>query len=1328
MAKARSSVWPGRPYPLGASWDGSGVNFALFSTHATKVELCLFDGSGRRELERIELPEYTDEVWHAYLPEVGPGQLYGYRVHGPYEPRRGHRFNPHKLLIDPYARVLHGQLSWTDAHFGYRIGSPRADLSFDRRDNARAMPKCRVIDPAFTWGEDGAPRVPWPETVIYEAHVRGLTERHPDLPVRLRGTYAGLGSQPMIDYLVRLGVTAIELLPVHAFVDDRRLVEQGLRNYWGYNTLAYFAPEPRYAAGASANIEFKSMVKRLHRAGIEVILDVVYNHTAEGDQMGPTLSFRGIDNASYYRLIPGDERYHIDETGCGNTVNLSHPRVLQLVMDSLRHWVVDMHVDGFRFDLASTLGREVHGFDPGSGFFDAIRQDEVLRTVKLIAEPWDIGPGGYRLGSYPPGWGEWNDRFRDSVRRYWRGDEGMLPELASRLTGSSDIFEHLGRRPWASINKITAHDGFTLQDLVSYDHKHNEANHEDNRDGTDANYSWNHGHEGPTDDPEIAALRDRQKRNLLATLLVSQGTPMLLGGDEFGRSQQGNNNAYCQDSEISWFDWSGIGADGERLIAFVRHLIALRQAHPALRRARFLHGQARSADGLKDITWLTPEGVEPDEAYWRDGRSRALGLLLNGEAGAYRSWDGRPEDDDLLLIFLNAHHDTVSFEPPAIGPGGDWICLLDTAVPDGPAADERHPGDQPFERIGRSFALFALAPAAGQTVTAVAAAPGFHHELRFGAELRPGGTVRFRLWAPGLDSVALVLEEQGPLAMTGSEGGWFELVTAAAPGSRYRYQLDNGLRVADPAARAQEDDVQGPSLVIDPHRYVWENPGWAGRPWSQTVLYELHVGTFSEEGTFEGMRHKLAHLAGLGVSAIELMPIADFAGARNWGYDGVLPFAPDRAYGDPDDLKRLIDDAHGLGLMVFLDVVYNHFGPDGNYLPLLAPEFFTEDVHTPWGAGIDFSQRPVRDFVIDNALYWLEEYRFDGLRLDAVHAIEDPSEVHILTELAETVRRVIGHTRYVHLVLENDANQARYLERDAAGQPLHYAAQWNDDFHHVAHTLLTGERAGYYADYADRPVERLARALDRGFVYQGEPSAHRGGVPRGEPSGDLPPQAFVDFLQNHDQIGNRALGERLTALAEPARLKMMQALLLLAPQVPLLFMGEEWGAEEPFLFFCDFHDELADAVREGRRREFAHFPEFANAAARARIPDPSAEQTFAASRLDWSKLEAPEHGEWLEGVAILLKLRQEQIVPRLDVGPVASLGATSWSETALSAGWRLGDGSRLSLVANFGGKAVTGFTLPEGDLLFETGAGLVEELQDGRLPGWSLAWLLAVEA
>jgi glycogen operon protein len=547
--------------------------------------------------------------------------------------------------------------------------------------------------------------------VVYEAHVRGLTQRHPDLPVRLRGTYAGLGSPPVIDYLVSLGITAIELLPVHALIDDRRLFERGLHNYWGYNTLAYFAPEPRYAATANPTIEFKTMVKRLHQAGIEVILDVVYNHTAEGDNMGPTLSLRGIDNACYYRLIPGDERYYIDETGCGNTVNLSHPRVLQLVMDSLRYWVEEMHVDGFRFDLASTLGREPHGFDPGSGFFDAVRQDEVLRTVKLIAEPWDIGPGGYRLGNFPPGWGEWNDRYRDCVRRYWRGDDGMLPELAARLTGSSDLFEHLGRRPWASVNKITAHDGFTLEDLVSYNHKHNAANLEDNRDGTDANYSWNHGHEGPSEDPAIVALRQRQKRNLLATLMLSQGTPMLLGGDELGRSQQGNNNAYCQDSEISWCDWSGIGPEDERLMAFVRRLIALRKAHPALRRERFLHGRARCPEGIKDITWLTPDGVEKTAAQWQDGLARCIGMLLNGNAGTYRSWDGRPEDDQLLLLLLNAYHDTVPFTLPAIGGGVGWRRLLDTTAPDLIEDRDLYESAKPFEMPGRSLILLVCLPA-----------------------------------------------------------------------------------------------------------------------------------------------------------------------------------------------------------------------------------------------------------------------------------------------------------------------------------------------------------------------------------------------------------------------------------------------------------------------------------------------------------------------------------------------------------------------------------------------------------------------------------------
>ncbi len=534
-------VEPGHSYPLGATWDGSGVNFALFSANAEKVELCLFDPAGRREVARIPLPSYTHEVWHGYLPDATPGLLYGYRVHGPYDPARGHRFNPNKLLVDPYAKALSGTIRWSDAHFGYRVGSNRGDLSFDRRDNAFGMPRCRVVDPAFTWGQHVRPARLWADTVIYEAHVRGMTMLHPEIPADRRGTFEALSSPYVIDHLVRLGVTAIELMPVHAFVDERRLVDLGLRNYWGYNTLCFFAPHQAYLGSFGRISIFKTMVKRLHEAGIEVILDVVYNHTAEGNEMGPTLSFRGIDNASYYRLVPDDPRYYVDVTGCGNSLNLSHPRVLQMVTDSLRYWVTEMGVDGFRFDLATTLGREHYGFDPGGSFFDVIRQDPVIGRTKLIAEPWDTGPEGYRLGGYGPGWAEWNDRFRDTVRAFWRGDENVLPELATRLLGSSDLFEHQGRKAWASINFIASHDGFTLHDLVSYSEKHNWANKEENRDGHDHNLSANYGVEGPTDDDGIRAVRARQKRNLVATLLLSQGTPMILMGDEVGRTQDGNN-------------------------------------------------------------------------------------------------------------------------------------------------------------------------------------------------------------------------------------------------------------------------------------------------------------------------------------------------------------------------------------------------------------------------------------------------------------------------------------------------------------------------------------------------------------------------------------------------------------------------------------------------------------------------------------------------------------------------------------------------------------------------------------------------------------------
>jgi glycogen operon protein len=701
----RMAVWPGRPYPLGATWDGEGVNFALFSENATGVELCIFDPTGMHEVARIALPEYTDQVWHGYLPDARPNLLYGYRVHGPFDPQNGHRFNPNKLLLDPYAKAIHGQIRWSDAHFAYRVGSPRQDLSFDRRDNARGMPKCRVVDSAFTWGGDRSPQVPWEEAIILELHVKGMTMRHPHVDESRRGTFAGLVSPPIIDYLVQLGVTAVEFLPVHAFVNDRHLIQNGLTNYWGYNTIGFFAPDPRYLASGFIS-EFKTAVKRLHDAGIEVILDVVYNHTGEGNHLGPTLCFRGIDNASYYRLEE-NRRFYADVTGTGNTLNIDHPRVLQLVMDSLRYWATEMHVDGFRFDLATTLGREKGTYGQDSAFFDAVRQDPVLAQLKLIAEPWDVGSYGYQLGNFPPGWAEWNASYRDTVRRFWKGDTGLTAELASRVAGSSDIFGYRGRRPWASINFVTAHDGFTLQDLVSYNEKHNEANLEDNRDGHDANFSWNCGVEGETDDPEILALRDRQKRNFLATLLLSLGVPMVLAGDEIGRTQKGNNNAYCQDNEISWTNWENIRPEDEQLRDFVRYLVAIRRNHRVFSRPRFFRGEAVSAAGLKDITWVVPEGREATASDWHNPFALSLGYVLGGAAGEFYTPGGQRDIDESFLVLMNAWHEDIDFTIPALPVEMEWEQLVDTTITSGLAeiGTAMHAGEV-FKLKARSFALF----------------------------------------------------------------------------------------------------------------------------------------------------------------------------------------------------------------------------------------------------------------------------------------------------------------------------------------------------------------------------------------------------------------------------------------------------------------------------------------------------------------------------------------------------------------------------------------------------------------------------------------------
>jgi isoamylase len=680
MNTPKQRVWPGLPYPLGATWDGSGTNFALFSAHAEKVELCLFDDQGERELHRIPLPEYTHEIWHGYLPDVRAGQLYGYRVYGPYEPEQGHRFNHHKLLLDPYARSLHGALRWDDALFGYVVGHKQADLSFDTRDSAAFMPKCEVIDPAFTWGLDRPPATSWQETVIYETHVRGFTMRHPKVVDAARGTIGGLATYEVIAYLKDLGITAVELLPVHAFLHDRHLIERGLRNYWGYNSIAFFAPHPEYLGNGGIN-EFKTLVQLLHESGIELILDVVYNHTAEGNHLGPTLSLRGIDNKSYYYLMDDNARYYNDFTGTGNALELRHPYVLRMVTDSLRYWIEEMRVDGFRFDLATTLARVNGKFDEHASFLDAVAQDPLLSTVKLIAEPWDTGHAGYQLGRFPPGWAEWNDRYRDTVRRFWKGDGGQLAELASRLAGSSDIYDRRGRRPWASVNFVTAHDGFTLHDLVSYNNKHNEANQEGNRDGHDHNHSWNCGVEGPTGKRNIARLREQQKRNLLATLLLSQGVPMLLAGDEFGHTQRGNNNAYCQDNKTAWLDWEGIDQAGNSLLEYTRRLIQLRRDHIVFHRHRFFHGREIPGTRTRDIVWLKPEGTEMEERDWHGEDMHSLALLISGEPGEYHlTKHGEREPDDTFMLVMNALDKAVAYTLPEVKGFSNRTVLIDTAL------------------------------------------------------------------------------------------------------------------------------------------------------------------------------------------------------------------------------------------------------------------------------------------------------------------------------------------------------------------------------------------------------------------------------------------------------------------------------------------------------------------------------------------------------------------------------------------------------------------------------------------------------------------------
>jgi len=705
-------TWLGYPYPLGATWLGDGVNFALFSEAATSVDLCLFDNlDARQENIRIPMTEHTDQVWHIFLPDARPGQLYGYRVSGPYEPERGLRFNNAKLLIDPYAKAIAGRVDWADEMSGYVVGGENEDLARDFRDDAWGIPKAVVIEHAFDWGDDRAPRTPLHRSVIYEMHTKGFTQLNERVPEEIRGTYAGVGSAPSIEYFRELGITAVELLPVHAYINDKALIDRGLTNYWGYNSIGFFAPDCKYSSSGATGAqvtEFKTMVRSLHAAGIEVILDVVYNHTAEGNHLGPTLSFRGIDNQAYYRLMPEDPRFYLDFTGTGNTLNLLNTRTIQLVMDSLRYWINDMHVDGFRFDLASTLARDANGVNKLHAFFEIIHQDPVISQVKLIAEPWDVGEGGYQVGNFPILWAEWNGKYRDTVRSFWKGDEGKIGELAYRLTGSPDLYQHNGRRPYASINFITAHDGFTLNDLVSYNEKHNEANGEGNRDGDNNNHSWNHGVEGPTDNSEIKQLRLQQRRNFLTTLLLSQGVPMLTAGDEWARTQQGNNNAYCQDNEISWLNWN-LDDEQKALFEFTKRLIQLRHDHPIFRRPKFFQGRRIRGSEIRDVMWFNPGGNEMTDEEWNSPFVRCLGMLLSGDTIDVQNFEGEPIRDNTFLLLINAHHEPLQF----VLPGQQrvkWDLELDTASPDGFLAKPTgHVSGDELEIKGRATMLLKLA-------------------------------------------------------------------------------------------------------------------------------------------------------------------------------------------------------------------------------------------------------------------------------------------------------------------------------------------------------------------------------------------------------------------------------------------------------------------------------------------------------------------------------------------------------------------------------------------------------------------------------------------
>jgi glycogen operon protein len=1268
-------VLPGNSYPLGATWDGKGVNFSIFSENATGIELCLFS-SDENETARIKLTERTHHIWHAYIPGLKSGQLYSYRCHGPFDPASGHRFNANKLLLDPYAKAITGPINWNESIFGYVFNHKDTDLSFNSGDSASYMPKCVVIDQSYDWERDAAPNIPYYKTIIYEMHVKGFSKLNKNIPPEIRGTYAAIATREAIDYLHALGITAVELMPVHHFVSDKHLIDKRLANYWGYNSIGFFAPDSCYSSsggcGSQVN-EFKDMAKALHKAGIEVILDVVFNHTAEGNHMGPTISFRGIDNLSYYRLVAENKRFYMDYTGTGNTLNMMNPSVLRIIMDSLRYWIQEMHVDGFRFDLAAALARELHEVDQLGAFFDIIHQDPVISRVKLIAEPWDLGDGGYQVGKFPPGWSEWNGKYRDCIRTYWKSNDNTLGEFAIRFTGSPDLYSDNRRLPTASINFVTCHDGFTLEDMVSYNHKHNEANLEGNKDGECHNYSWNCGTEGPTKDTDILILRNRQKRNFLATLFLSMGVPMLLSGDECGRTQKGNNNAYCQDNEISWLDWDNMDAD---LFEFTRKLINLRKKHPVFSSPNWFQGKQIKGKGLMDIAWFLLDGEEMLEDDWNKSYAKSLGIFFNGQGINARDQRGARITDDNFYIIFNAHYEPLTFILPEKKWGNPWQLIFDTSDTFVEESELYYSSGDPIYVEGRSVALF-------RHSSLKDIKNGLYHGFEINKKklgvsfTENAGEVL--LWGPFAKSIEIdILSPKNvkiPLNRI-DDGYWWLSSGFIKRGSLYRFIIDGMESRPDPASVSQPSGAHGSSHAIDLTEFKWEDKKWQNIPLSSMIIYELHTGAFTEQGTFEGIISKLDYLNELGVNAIEIMPVAQFPGLRNWGYDGVYPFACQNSYGGARGLQKLVNECHKKGIAVILDFVCNHLGPEGNYLSKFGP-YFTEKYKTPWGSAINYDDEHsdgVRRYFIECALMWLRDFHIDALRIDAVHAIKDFSAFHILREIChnvEILNEKTGRERYVFA--EFELNDVKYIDPfEKGGYGLD--AVWSDDLHHAVHALITGEKSSYYSDFGK--ISHLIKAYRNAFVYDGCYSAFRKRR-FGSKTIENPGDQFIVFSQNHDQVGNRMMGDRLSTLVSFEMLKVVAVSIMMAPYIPLLFMGEEYAETAPFLYFVSHTDpNLIKSVCEGRKNEFREFHLAGEG------PEPHLYETFLKSVLKRDFDRTENQAKMLEFYKRIIKIRKNHPVAQANDRKNIHVKADEAKKIIIITRWR--EKNRLICILNFG--------------------------------------------